>query len=70
MLNDAMKNAPVGKLLGLSIVFMENVATVTEDEHRIACSADVTYNNTNKTNLAYTFYKKGGRIYVEARPSE
>ena len=66
--NNALANAPFGKILGLSIVSFDEIRTDDSTNTVVKCSADVTLNNNTRHQLIYSFTKRDdGNYWIEAK---
>ena len=64
----AWENSPTRRVLGLSIVKLENPETVSETATQHECRALVTLNNTQQYPLSYKFKKdRGDQYLIEVR---
>ncbi|MGE4483379.1 hypothetical protein [Acidocella sp.] len=64
---NAIAKAPMGKLLGLSIISWDSETQISSTESEEECQASITMNNGQEYQAAYKFYLKGDQIFVEFR---
>ena len=65
--NSAIANAPLGKVMGISVVDYEDISTRLESEDSEECHATVLLTNGNKTGMSFRFYTSGDRIMISAK---
>lgn len=64
----AFANAPLGKVMGLSIVSFSTIQSSQSNAKLVGCTASVTLSNNTKHQLIYSFTAREGDTYwVEAR---
>lgn len=66
--NRALANAPIGKVMGISIESFDVIRSNYADAKVVRCSADVTLNNATKHKAEFSFSARDdGNYWVEAR---
>ncbi len=66
--NRALANAPIGKVMGISVASFDAIQTDYQDDKVVRCSADVTLNNNTKHKLTFSFTARDDSNYwVEAK---
>jgi hypothetical protein len=66
--NRALANAPIGKVMGISIGSFDVIRSDYADAKIVRCSADVTLNNATKHKAVFSFSARDdGNYWIEAR---
>jgi hypothetical protein len=66
--NRALANAPIGKVMGISIESFDVIRSDYADAKVVRCSADVTLNNATKHKAEFSFSARDdGNYWVQAR---
>jgi hypothetical protein len=66
--NRALANAPIGKVMGISIESFDVIRSDSANAKVVRCSADVTLNNATKHRAEFSFSARDdGNYWVEAR---
>jgi hypothetical protein len=65
-LSDAIANAPLGKVLGLSIVDLKDIQTTEDSSLGVSCVATAFLSNSSEKIVHYSFKKQNGQIMVRA----
>jgi hypothetical protein len=66
--NRALANAPIGKVIGISIESFDAIRSDYTDNKVVRCSADVTLNNATKHKVVFSFSARdNGTYWIEAR---
>jgi len=65
--NSAFANAPLGKVMGISVVNYEDINTVLENKESEECHATVLLSNGNKTGINFRFYNSGNQMLISAK---
>lgn len=61
-----MKNAPLGRVMGLAIIDFEAVKTTSRSEERVECTATAMLNNNTQHEIRYSFFVRNKQVFVEA----
>jgi hypothetical protein len=66
--NRALANAPIGKVIGISIESFDAIRSDYADDKIVRCSADVTLNNATKHKVVFSFSARdNGTYWIEAQ---
>jgi hypothetical protein len=65
--NGAFADAPLGKVMGLSIADFGHAQTISKSDSSVRCSARVTLTNNTVHLLGYEFHFQGGQVFVQAK---
>ncbi len=63
-LKRTMENAPIGKVYGLTIVFMSHPYLVRQIGDLIDCAANVMLNNNQEYKINYSYFKRGNDYLI------
>lgn len=66
--NRALASAPIGKVMGISVITFNSITTEQSDENIVKCHAQVTLSNDTEHRLEYSFTRQDNNQYfIKAR---